>query len=271
MPSFAERESSILSSILQKKKPPSELAAKQDEKAEKSNESKVQNGSEFPKASMNENQSQPTAQLQPSLPSNQSIDLLGLNFSSPVAENRSAPEAATSPQKSNQDALLDIFGGPAPSSEPTASIQQPQQQPTNQIDPFFGSSSFEPTNGFGNSYESPSEPSFTPITENIENQNQFLFKNNDTIFENESLKIMIKSEYKQNLGRVTIIFTNKTNFVYQNFMVQSGQVDTEPGIRVILNPIDNSVIQSMGELVQVVNLECLNDFSNCPEILCQFR
>lgn len=269
MPSFAERESSILSSILQKKKPPSELGSKQEEKAEKNHESSKAhtNSTEFPKATMSEIPSQSAAQLQPSLPSNQSIDLLGLNFSSPVAENRSAPEAATSPQKSNQDALLDIFGGPAP-SEPSPAVQQ-----TNNIDPFFGASSFEPaTNGFGNSYEQPAatEPSFNPITENIENQLQFLFKNNDTIFDNESLKIMIKSEYKQNLGRVTITFTNKTSFVYQNFMVQSGSADSEPGLRVILNPIDNSVIQSMGELVQVVNLECLNDFNNCPELVCQF-
>lgn len=80
MPSFAERESSILSSILQKKKPPSEMgSAAKEEKTERQAElAESYSGSKI-KAVMNQNDAQaaPTPQLQNSAPSNQSIDLLG--------------------------------------------------------------------------------------------------------------------------------------------------------------------------------------------------
>jgi AP-2 complex subunit alpha len=98
---------------------------------------------------------------------------------------------------------------------------------------------------------------------------QFLFKNYDVIFDNETLRISVKSEYKQNLGRVTCTFTNKTGQIFQNFMVQSNP-ENESALKLILKPIENSMIQPMGELVQIVNLECLNEFSHLPEITCQF-
>ena len=278
MPSFAERESSILSSILQKKKPPSEHAAslkedKHDKSLNNSDSNKALNGDSTAavvgtKQSINHNQHQhhypvSSLQSQPSMPSNQSIDLLGLNFSSPSADSN--PVEAL---KSNQEALLDIFGGPSPTNElPPV--------PANNLDSLF-SNTFDLTshaNGFTTS-SSPVEPAFTPIVLNIENHMQFLFRNTDILFENESLQILLKSEYKQNLGRLTVTFTNKTNYLFQNFCIQSNAMvgdEADNLLRLILKPIESSVLQSNSQLVQIINAECLNDFSHVPELTVQFR
>ncbi len=77
MPSFAERESSILSSILQKKKPPSEMGSSvaKEEKDETNRTRAIMNNSN--NASSEVSQAPQIVQLQNSAPSNQSIDLLG--------------------------------------------------------------------------------------------------------------------------------------------------------------------------------------------------
>lgn len=264
MPSFAERESSILSSILQKKKPLSELGntVAKEEKSEKQAEisSKVTNGTDSA-ISNGLAENHPPAQIQTSN-TNQSIDLLGLNFSSPVSENN-----VTSPVKSNQDALLDIFGGPVANEQPAST---PPVQTSNNLDSLF-SNTFE-TNGFsnGHSHAPATEPTFTPITMDIENHMQFLFKNSNIIFENESLQIILKSEYNKNLGRITITFMNKTSFPFQNFMVQPNPSEHDALLRLTLKPIENPIIQPMGELVQLINAECINEFSHLPVLSCQF-
>lgn len=268
MPSFAERESSILSSILQKKKPPSELGTKLER------EEKTEKQAEFSKNYTNGNSESFTVrtfnnisndQIQQQIPTNQSIDLLGLNLSSPTVTELSKPT------ESNQDALFDIFGGPTPT------ISE-QQQPVftnsvqnNQLDSLF-SNTFE-TNDVKNSQNKSTlsnDSIFTPISLDIDNHVRFIFKNNDVLFENESLQISFKSEYKQNLGRLNITFTNKTQSVFQNFMIQSNPCENDSLLRIILKPIENSIIQPMEELIQQINVECVNDFSHLPELTCLF-
>lgn len=279
MPSFAERESSILSSILQKKKPPSELgtAASKEEKAEKQAEmtKTIVNGTDTKPSFSSDNVA--TAQL-PASNTNQSIDLLGLNFSSPVSENK--PSDIVSPVRSNQDALLDIFGGPAPVVEQQP-VSTPPVQTNNNLDSLF-SNTFE-TNGLTNGTNGhhtghmttapqiiPTEPSFTPITSDIDNHSQFLFKDNNVLFENESLQISLQAEYKTNLGQLRLKFANKTNFAFQNFMIQSNSTENDALLRLTLKPIDDSTIQPNSELIQLIHASCANDFSHLPELICQF-
>lgn len=42
------------------------------------------------------------------------------------------------------------------------------------------------------------------------NTKKFLFKNNGVLFENEMLQIGVKSEFRQNLGRLGLFYGNKT-------------------------------------------------------------
>lgn len=277
MPSFAERESSILSSILQKKKPPTELGTKLER------EEKTEKQAEFSKIYANGNSESSTVrtinnisndQIQQQIPTNQllasntnqSIDLLGLNLSSPTVSELSKPN------ESNQDALFDIFGGPTPTS--ITELQQPvstNSLQNNQLDSLF-SNTFE-TNDIKNSQNKSTvsnDSIFTPISLDIDNHVRFMFKNTDVLFENESLQILFKSEYKQNLGRLSITFTNKTQSVFQNFMIQSNPCENDSLLRIILKPIENSIIKPMGELIQQINVECVNDFSHLPELTCLF-
>ena len=269
MPAFPERESSILSSILQKKKPPMEGGNFKEEKPEKNlnnaDKQTIQNGHEakqtISQANIMIQPHQPPSQ--PSIPNSQSIDLLGLNFTPPV--NNSNKQTPTSPVKSNQETLLDIFMGP----EPT-----PPVITNNNLDSLF-SNTFE-TEVIGNGLKAGSPtsnlPTFTPILNISDNHMQFLFTNMDVLFENQSLKILFKSEFKQNLARVTLTFINKTNFVFQNFGVQTSTTPTEIELlKMILKPSDTSNIAPNGQLVQIINAECVNEFSSVPQVEVQFR
>ena len=295
MPSFAERESSILSSILQKKKPPSEAGTMKEEKAEKApmpqahitggtngveatnkqnghngdNSKQVINHSQhqhhYPAANTNSNH-------QASLPNSQSIDLLGLNFSPPSSIS---PSAKIQQSKSDQEALLDIFGGPVPPI--TSNLTHSTSNTQNNFGSLFSFDGHD-NNGVGGtptgaSMPSPFGNSFVPITSITNNYMQFLYKNNDTLFENQQILIEIKSEYKQNLGRLVIQFSNKTSLLYQNFVVE--QVQASPGendlLRVVLKPNESTFIQPNSQLQQIINVECVNDFQHLPQVSVQFR
>lgn len=44
---------------------------------------------------------------------------------------------------------------------------------------------------------------------------RFVFKNNGVLFENDLIQIGVKSEYRQNLGRLGLFYGNKTQTVLQ--------------------------------------------------------
>jgi AP-2 complex subunit alpha len=44
---------------------------------------------------------------------------------------------------------------------------------------------------------------------------RFACKNNGVLFENDLLQIGVKSEFRQNLGRIALYFGNKTSFALQ--------------------------------------------------------
>jgi hypothetical protein len=44
---------------------------------------------------------------------------------------------------------------------------------------------------------------------------RFACKNNGVLFENDLLQIGVKSEFRQNLGRIALYFGNKTSFSLQ--------------------------------------------------------
>ena len=44
-------------------------------------------------------------------------------------------------------------------------------------------------------------------------------KNNGVLFENDLLQIGVKSEYRQNLGRIGVFYGNKTSFQFTAFCV----------------------------------------------------
>ena len=231
--------------------------------------------------------STPPSQTPASLPNSQSIDLLGLGFNSPVSK----PAAVvSSSSKSNQEALLDIFGGPPPAPAApvvttppnnTAPSSQQQQQPFGGVQP-FKQSNIDAL--FSTSFDSPFDtamqssqqqqqtqlPPFIPITSIKDNHMQFLFKDTDILFENQSLEIACKAEFKKNLGRVTLTFKNKSPHLFQNFSIKPS--NTNEFLNVIVKQNENSAqIQPNTQMQQLINVECVNDFSHLPEVTVQFK
>ncbi len=286
MPSFPERESSILSSILQKKKPPSELGPGFKEDKHHSTE-KQSSTTANTNGHSNDVNNKPVLTSVPSigsattsLPTSQSIDLLGLNFSSPTAPAK-APIASAATTKSDQEALLDIFGGPpsAPVAAPPAHVPQvPSSNNINSFDPFsFDSTPAPPAINSPIASGMPffnQPPQFVPITSIQDNHMQFIFKNNDILFENQSLKISSKCEFKQNLARVTLTFFNTSSFLYHNFSVQHDTTTIPPeevdSLRVLLKPLDQNQVASQQQLQLTVNIECVSEFQHVPQLVVQF-
>ena len=46
---------------------------------------------------------------------------------------------------------------------------------------------------------------------------RFICKNNGVLFENDLLQIGVKSEFRQNLGRIGLYYGNKTTFTFSAF------------------------------------------------------
>uniref|UniRef100_A0A8C7UDE2 AP-2 complex subunit alpha n=1 Tax=Oncorhynchus mykiss TaxID=8022 RepID=A0A8C7UDE2_ONCMY len=104
---------------------------------------------------------------------------------------------------------------------------------------------------------------------------RFVCKNNGVLYENQLLQIGLKSEFRQNLGRMYVFFGNKTS-------TQScyGWPFTVPycaffltvslQLNVHAKPADPTV-DGGAQLQQILNIECMSDFVDAPVLNIQFR
>ncbi|CAC5367975.1 AP2A [Mytilus coruscus] len=119
-----------------------------------------------------------------------------------------------------------------------------------------------------------------------ENYRKFICKNNGVLFENDSLQIGVKSEYRQNLGRLGIFFGNKTSFQFTGFtadLVCPGNLEyiffpdrNAIAIQNIFFPLNffvqlscqpkpaGEVIECGAQNQQVIQAECVTEFSEAP-------
>ncbi|KAM4596914.1 AP-2 complex subunit alpha-2-like [Fundulus diaphanus] len=100
---------------------------------------------------------------------------------------------------------------------------------------------------------------------------RFVCKNNGVIYENQLLQIGLKSEYRQNLGRIYVFYGNKTSTQFLSF---STSVTSENVLSSHLNvqakPVD-PLIEAGAQVQQILNIECVSDFSDAPVLNIQFR
>lgn len=118
---------------------------------------------------------------------NNATDLLGLSASvAPAADT-----LGTALGGNSSSLLVDIFGDPVASAD--------------------GLNSSDGFNGIA--------PSDGPVVvhSNEECIDKLLCKNNGIVFENTLIQIGVKSEYKQNLGRISLFYGNKTNGKFTQF------------------------------------------------------
>ncbi|XP_078404943.1 AP-2 complex subunit alpha-2-like [Cetorhinus maximus] len=100
---------------------------------------------------------------------------------------------------------------------------------------------------------------------------RFVCKNNGILFENQVLQIGVKSEFRQNLGRMYVFYGNKTSTKFIGFT----SVVTYPGnllaqLNVQTKPVDPTV-EGGTQIQQVLNIECISDFVEVPILSIQFR
>uniref|UniRef100_A0A803T0D7 AP-2 complex subunit alpha n=1 Tax=Anolis carolinensis TaxID=28377 RepID=A0A803T0D7_ANOCA len=96
---------------------------------------------------------------------------------------------------------------------------------------------------------------------------RFVCKNNGVLFENQLLQIGLKSEFRQNLGRMFIFYGNKTSTQFLNFSptlicsedLQSNILSFDP------------TVEGGAQVQQIVNIECISDFMEAPVLNIQFR
>ncbi|KFP34677.1 AP-2 complex subunit alpha-2, partial [Chlamydotis macqueenii] len=105
---------------------------------------------------------------------------------------------------------------------------------------------------------------------------RFVCKNNGVLFENQLLQIGLKSEFRQNLGRMFIFYGNKTSTQFLNFTPTVICSDDLHFLNLFLclnlqtKPVDPTV-DGGAQVQQVVNIECVSDFMEAPILNIQFR
>uniref|UniRef100_A0A8D0ATQ2 AP-2 complex subunit alpha n=1 Tax=Sander lucioperca TaxID=283035 RepID=A0A8D0ATQ2_SANLU len=98
---------------------------------------------------------------------------------------------------------------------------------------------------------------------------RFVCKNNGVIYEDQLLQIGLKAEYRQNLGRIYVFYGNKTSTQFLSF---SSSVTSSDTLKThILSTAVDPTVDGGAQLQQVVNIECLSDFTDAPVLDIQFR
>ncbi|XP_050076910.1 AP-2 complex subunit alpha [Anopheles maculipalpis] len=199
MPSFPERESSILA-VLKKKKP-----GRVPENAEiRDNKSPVPN-------SHNAHNNAQTNHTSSANNANASSDLLGLS----------------TPPASQSGTLIDVLGDIYSTANGNSSV--------------------------------------------VNNSKKFVFKNNGVLFENELLQIGVKSEFRQNLGRLGLYYGNKTQTALQNF-VPTLQWSAEDALKlnVQIKAVEPT-LEAGAQIQQLLTAECIDHYLGAPSIIISFR
>ncbi|XP_076589445.1 AP-2 complex subunit alpha-2 isoform X2 [Chaetodon auriga] len=100
---------------------------------------------------------------------------------------------------------------------------------------------------------------------------RFVCKNNGVIYENQLLQIGLKSEYRQNLGRIYIFYGNKTSTQFLSFSSSVSSHDTlKTQLNVQAKTVD-PIIEAGAQVQQILNIECVSDFTDAPVLNIQFR
>ncbi|XP_070763140.1 AP-2 complex subunit alpha-2-like isoform X2 [Enoplosus armatus] len=118
-------------------------------------------------------------------------------------------------------------------------------------------------------FSDSSAPASIDVSE--ENFPRFVCKSNGVIYENQLLQIGVKSEYRQNLGRIYVFYGNKTSTQFLSF---SSSVTSQDTLKTQLNVHAKAVdplVEGGAQVQQILNIECVSDFTDAPVLDIQFR
>lgn len=90
---------------------------------------------------------------------------------------------------------------------------------------------------------------------------RFVCKNNGVLFENDLIQIGVKSEFRQNLGRLGLFYGNKTSIPLQNFVPSiSWAEDQSAKLSIQMKPVE-PVLEAGAQIQQMLNAECVDDYT----------
>ncbi|XP_055087124.1 AP-2 complex subunit alpha-2 isoform X1 [Periophthalmus magnuspinnatus] len=110
-----------------------------------------------------------------------------------------------------------------------------------------------------------------PAEMSEENFSRFVCKNNGVLYENQLLQIGLKSEYRQNLGRMYVFYGNKTSTQFISFTSSVSCTDTLKAQLIVHAKAVEPVIEGGAQMQQIFNIECVSDFTDAPVLNIQFR
>ncbi|KAM9461175.1 AP-2 complex subunit alpha-2 isoform 1-T1 [Clarias gariepinus] len=122
---------------------------------------------------------------------------------------------------------------------------------------------------FSENLPAASLTSTTPVIE--ENLPRFVCKNNGVLYENQLLQIGLKSEFRQNLGRMYVFYGNKTSTQFVNFSSSVVCHEALSNQLTVHTKAPEPVIDGGAQLQQILNIECLSDFIDAPVLDIHFR
>lgn len=109
------------------------------------------------------------------------------------------------------------------------------------------------------------------IAGTINNSKRFVFKSNGVLFENELIQIGVKSEFRQNLGRISLFYGNKTQIALQNFTpVLQWSPENATRLNVQLKPVEPT-LEAGAQIQQQLKAECVDDYVDTPSLDISFR
>uniref|UniRef100_A0A2K5UXZ8 AP-2 complex subunit alpha n=1 Tax=Macaca fascicularis TaxID=9541 RepID=A0A2K5UXZ8_MACFA len=188
-------------------------------------------------------------------------------------KKKKGPSTVTDLEDTKRERSVDVNGGPEPAPASTSAMSTPSPsadllglgRPTARPHP-------PPGGGLLVDVFSDSASVVAPLAPGSEdNFARFVCKNNGVLFENQLLQIGLKSEFRQNLGRMFIFYGNKTSTQFLNFtptLICSD--DLQPNLNLQTKPVDPTV-EGGAQVQQVVNIECVSDFTEAPVLNIQFR
>ncbi|KAL4671931.1 hypothetical protein H8957_009797 [Semnopithecus entellus] len=192
-------------------------------------------------------------------------------------KKKKGPSTVTDLEDTKRERSVDVNGGPEPAPASTSAMSTPSPSadllglgaaPPAPVGP-------PPSSGGGGllvDVFSDSASVVAPLAPGSEdNFARFVCKNNGVLFENQLLQIGLKSEFRQNLGRMFIFYGNKTSTQFLNFtptLICSDEL--QPNLNLQTKPVDPTV-EGGAQVQQVVNIECVSDFTEAPVLNIQFR
>ncbi|XP_071452420.1 AP-2 complex subunit alpha isoform X2 [Hetaerina americana] len=245
MPAFPERESSILA-VLKRKKPGRVPEGGVDAKEGKGPPAPISAANHTSAAAAQDGRGSPQVHSvtsgSASGTGSASADLLGL--STPPSSHPAAGGSVPGHMGVLVDVLGDIYNSSSTNATGTASPTPAANQQQSASNNYDAQGSYNPK--------------------------KFVCKNNGVLFENDLIQIGVKSEFRQNLGRLGLFYGNKTSFALQNFAPRvSSPGEMTNKLNIQLKPVE-PLLEAGAQVQQLLNAECVEDYIDSPSMIITF-